>query len=85
MKPIFKNDVNDCVFLGVDTDQKLKNVDMYFILEQNEPSIVMRYGDNENDFISTTISNINESLEDYQNTPFIRNMLIAEDNNLWRR
>ena len=83
--PQFIHDCESCTFLGTDIDSDTnKTVDMYFCSQNGIPTIIMRYGDNGEDYISAPISVINET-DTYNSTPLLRNMLIAEDMHLWKR
>ena len=83
--PQFTHNCDSCTFLGADIDTDTKTeVDMYFCSQNGIPTIIMRYGDNGEDYISAPISVINET-DTYNSTPLLRNMLIAEDMHLWQR
>ncbi len=57
---------------------------MYFCPQSGMPTIVMRFGDSGEDYQSAPISVIN-STNTFDNSPILRNMLIAEDRLLWKR
>ena len=84
-KIIYEHDCDNCTFLGNDVDIQTDNqVDMYFCTQNGSPTIIMRLGDNGDDYTSAPISVINNS-NLFDETPLLRNMLIAEDLNLWKR
>jgi len=83
--PQFKHDCEKCVFLGQDTDQDKNNLDMYFCSQDGMPTIIARASDIGEDYSSYPIIVINENLDTFAPTPFLRNLLIAEDLDLFDR
>ena len=83
--PQYHHDCESCNFLGRDIDeQSSTEVDMYFCPQRGLPTIIMRYGNNGEDYTSAPIVVINES-NVFSETPLLRNMLISEDMGLWDR
>lgn len=82
----YEHDCESCTFLGKDIEADSGTlVDMYFCSQNDLPSIVMRYGDEGSEYMSVPIQIINKGLDEYSETPLVRNMLIAEDKKLWVR
>ena len=83
--PQFTHDCDECTFLGRDNDTNTDTpVDMYFCEQKGLPTIIMRYGNKGSEYTSAPIKLINESSV-FDNSPMLRNMLIAEDRLLWQR
>jgi len=84
MKPKFR-DIETLVYLGPDKlDSNDEDVDMFFGNVRGASCVVLS---NKEGSIAMPISKIidEENLEMFANSPFLRNMLIAEDLDLWNR
>ena len=85
-KAQYTHDCDSCTFLGRDIDTGSNTqVDMYFCPQGSLPTIVMRYGNEGADYTSAPINVINSDLDTFDESPLLRNMLIAEDMLLWHR
>jgi hypothetical protein len=81
----YKHDCNQCVYLGEDSTEDKNVVDMYFCYQEGIPTIIARNSDEPSDYSSYPIVVINENIDMFAPTPFLRNMLIAEDMKLFNR
>lgn len=85
-KAQYTHDCESCTFLGRDIDTSSNTqVDMYFCPQGGLPTIVMRYGNEGVEYTSAPVSVINGALDTFDESPLLRNMLIAEDMLLWQR
>ena len=83
--PLYKHDCDNCTFLGWDIDQDGTKVDAYFCPQNGMPTIILRASSEGSDYSSYPIAVINANLNTFAETPFVRNMLIAEDMVLFDR
>ncbi len=84
-KAQYTHDCESCTFLGRDVDTNNDTqVDMYFCPQGGLPTIIMRYGNEGSEYTSAPIAVINNG-GIFDESPLLRNMLIAEDLNLWNR